>query len=52
LQRNRELLLDETLAIGPAIDGLQRFMLDNGQLQMGADASTLLDSTLLASIKR
>ena len=52
LQRNRELLQDDPPAIGPAIDQLQRFMVDNGLLQMGADASTLIDISLLDSIKR
>ena len=52
LQRNREMLQDDPLGVGPAVDGLQRYMLDTGQLQMGADASTLIDSSLLSSIKR
>jgi len=50
--RNRELLLNDPPAISPAIDGMQRFMLNRGLLQMGADASTLLDTTLLANIGR
>jgi NitT/TauT family transport system substrate-binding protein len=52
LQRNREMLLDDPPGIGPAIDGLQRFMLDSGLLRMGADASTLIDTALVANIGR
>ena len=52
LQRNRELLQNDPLGIAPAVDGLQRYMLDYGLLQMGADASTLIDSSLLSGIKR
>ena len=52
VRRNRELLLNDPPAISPAIDGMQRFMLNRGLLQMGTDASTLLDTTLLGNIGR
>lgn len=52
VRRNRELLLNDPPAISPAIDGMQRFMLNRGLLQMGADASTLLDTSLLSNIGR
>ena len=52
LRRNQELLLNDPPAISSAIDGMQRFMLNNGLLKMGTDATTLLDTTLLSNIGR
>ena len=51
LERNREMLQGQPLAIAPAVDELQRFMLNNGLLQMGADASTLIDASLLSGLR-
>jgi NitT/TauT family transport system substrate-binding protein len=51
LRRNRELLLGEPPAVAPTIDKVQRFMLDNGRLQLGSDAAALLDTSLLANLK-
>jgi NitT/TauT family transport system substrate-binding protein len=52
LRRNRELLLGEPPAVAPTIDKVQRFMLDNGRLQLGSDAAALLDTSLLANLKQ
>lgn len=51
LRRNRELLLGEPPAVASTIDKVQRFMLDNGRLQLGSDAAALLDTSLLANLK-
>lgn len=51
LQRNRTMLMGDPLGIAPAVDELQRFMLNYGLLQMGADASTLIDSSLLSGFR-
>jgi NitT/TauT family transport system substrate-binding protein len=52
LRRNRELLLSDPPAVSPAIDGLQRFMLNSGLMQVGMDSSALLDTSLLDNIGR
>lgn len=51
LKRNREMLQSEPPAAGAAIEEVQRFMLNDGQLRVGEDATTLIDPTLLADIK-
>jgi NitT/TauT family transport system substrate-binding protein len=48
LQRNRELLLGEQPAVGISVEAVQRFLLERGLINMGADTSTLLDTSLLA----
>lgn len=52
MSRNRELLQGESPAIGASLEQVQRFMLDRGMLQIGGDASTLVDSSLLAEDKQ
>lgn len=51
LQRNREMILGDPPTATTSVDDLQRFMLNSGRLQVGQDASMLLDPTLLAEIK-
>jgi NitT/TauT family transport system substrate-binding protein len=50
LQRNQELLLGEPPAIAASLEQAQRFMLDRGLLQIGGDASMLVDSTILSEV--
>lgn len=47
MQRNRELLLGEMPAAGASVEAVQRFLLERGLINMGADPSTLLDASLL-----
>lgn len=51
VQRNRELLLGDAPAVGAAVDAVQRYLLGRGLINMGADANTLLDTTLLPKDK-
>lgn len=51
VQRNRDLMLGDTPAVGAAVDALQRFLLGQGLINMGADTSALLDTTLLPKDK-
>lgn len=48
MQRNRDLLLGEQPAVGGDVEAVQRFLLERGLINMGADTSTLLDTTLLS----
>lgn len=48
LQRNQLEMIGEPPPIGTAIEAAQRALLNQGKLEMGADPSMLLDSTLLA----
>lgn len=48
MQRNRELLLGEPPAVGVGVEAVQRFLLERGLINMGADTATLLDTSLLA----
>jgi ABC-type nitrate/sulfonate/bicarbonate transport system substrate-binding protein len=48
LRRNRELMAGEQPAIAASIDAMQRAMMSRGALQVGAEAVTLLDTTLLS----
>jgi len=34
------------------VEAVQRFLLEQGLIDMGADTSTLLDTSLLAAVKR
>jgi len=52
LQRNRDLLLGEQPAVGASVEPVQRYLLERRLINMGADASTLLDTTLLDEAKR
>lgn len=47
-QRNQQLMIGEPPPAGVAINAAQRAMLNQGKLSMGADASMLLEPTLLA----
>ncbi len=51
-QRNSELLSGEQPAVGASVEAVQRFLLEQGLIDMGADTSTLLDTSLLAAVKR
>ena len=51
VQRNRELLAGETQAVVDAVEVVQRFLLERGQINMGAESASLLDTSLLAGIK-
>ena len=52
MQRNSELLLSEPPEVGAGVEAVQRFLLERGLINMGADTSTLLDTTLLAGVKQ
>lgn len=51
MQRNRDLMLGDPPAVGASVDAAQRFLLERGLINMGADASTLLDTSLLPKDK-
>lgn len=51
IQRNGELLLGEPPAVGASVEAVQRFLLDRGLINMGADTATLLDTSLLGKVK-
>ena len=51
MQRNRELLPGEPPAVGASVEAVQRFLLERGLINMGADTATLLDTSLLAGVK-
>jgi ABC-type nitrate/sulfonate/bicarbonate transport system substrate-binding protein len=48
LKRNRELMAGEQPPIAASIDAAQRAMMERGTIQVGAEAVTLLDATLLS----
>jgi NitT/TauT family transport system substrate-binding protein len=50
VQRNRELLLGEPPAVGASVEAVQRFLLERGLINIGADTATLLDTSLLAGV--
>lgn len=52
LKRNGEMIMGDPPAAAASLDAAQRFMLNNGLLQVGVDAASLLDPTLLAEIQR
>ena len=51
IQRNGELLLGEPPAVGASMEAVQRFLLERGLINMGADTTTLLDTSLLGKVK-
>jgi NitT/TauT family transport system substrate-binding protein len=51
MQRNRELLLGEPPAVEPSLEEVQRFLLERGLINMGADTASLLDTSLFAGVK-
>jgi len=51
MKRNRALLLEEPPPIAASMESLQRFMMNNGMLQMGVDAAALLDTGMLAETR-
>ena len=51
MQRNRELLMGEPPAVAASVDAVQRFLLERGLINMGADTPTLLETSLLAGVK-
>lgn len=51
LQRNGELLLGEPPAVGASVEAVQRFLLERGLINMGAETATLLDTSLLGKTK-
>lgn len=51
LQRNRELMAGDKPAAGPMLDAMQRFQLERGLINMGADPGALLDAVLLPEEK-
>jgi NitT/TauT family transport system substrate-binding protein len=51
IQRNGELLLGEPPAVGASMEAVQRFLLERGLINMGADTATLLDTSLLGKVK-
>ncbi|MBI3902694.1 MAG: ABC transporter substrate-binding protein [Nitrosomonadales bacterium] len=48
MAHNRELLTGDAPQVASSIDAVQRFMLNSGSLQIGADAAALVDASLLA----
>ena len=52
LQRNRELLLGDPPAVAGSMEAIQRFLLERGLINMGADTATLLDTSVLAGVEK
>ena len=50
MQRNRELLLGEPPAVEASVEAVQRFLLERGLINMGAETGTLLDTSLLTKV--
>jgi len=50
MKRNRELMLGEPPAVESSVEAVQRFLLERGLINMGADTATLLDTSLLAGV--
>lgn len=51
LKANHEMILGDAGTAAASLDQVQRFMLNNGMLQVGMDASAILDPTLLGEIR-
>jgi len=51
IKRNSEMLLGEQPAVAGSVESVQRFLLEQGIISMGADTTTLLDTSLLGRDK-